>query len=178
MATRVASRDGQLKDLSAALDAMRRIVRALGVSSRTAEHTVGVTGAQLLVLQQLEDAPARSLNELAQRTFTHQSTVSVVVDRLVARRFVKRERSRDDARRILLTLTASGRGALRKAPPPAQTRLIEALGGLPPKQLKGLAVALTAAVSEMGLAAQPAGMFFEETRAAARPRRKSAGGTR
>jgi DNA-binding MarR family transcriptional regulator len=171
MATRASKAEGgaRHKDLSAALDGMRRIVRALGVSSRTAERTVGITGAQLLVLMQLDDAPARSLNDLAQRTFTHQSTVSVVVDRLVARRFVKRERSHDDGRKILLSLTAAGRAALRKAPPPAQTKLIAALTALPPRHLKALATALTATVSEMGLADHPAGMFFDDS---TKPRRR------
>jgi DNA-binding MarR family transcriptional regulator len=139
-------------DLATALDALRRIVRALGVSSRTAEHTAGITGAQLLVLQRLDDAPAHSLNDLAERTFTHQSTVSVVVDRLVARRFVKRERSKEDARKILLSLTATGRTALRKAPPPAQTQLVDALRHLPPRQLRAVAHGLTATATTMGLA--------------------------
>jgi len=138
-------------DLTLALDALRRIVRALGVSSRTAEHSVGVTGAQLLVLQRLAESPANSLNDLAERTFTHQSTVSVVVDRLVERRFVKRTRSRDDARKILLSLTSSGRTALRKAPPPAQTQLVDALGRLPRRDLRVLATGLVATAHEMGL---------------------------
>jgi DNA-binding MarR family transcriptional regulator len=142
-------------DLATALDALRRIVRALGVSSRTAEHTAGITGAQLLVLQRLADEPAHSLNDLAERTFTHQSTVSVVVDRLVARRFVKRERSKEDARKILLSLTATGRTALKKAPPPAQTQLIDALRRLPRRQLRAVADGLTATATTMGLAPEP-----------------------
>lgn len=149
-------------DLSTALDALRRIVRALGVSSRTAEHTAGITGAQLLVLQRLAESPAHSLNDLAERTFTHQSTVSVVVDRLVARRFVKRERSKEDARKILLSLTAAGKTALRKAPPPAQTQLIDALRRLPRRQLRAIAEGLTATATTMGLAEVAPGLLFDE----------------
>ena len=149
-------------DLATALDALRRIVRALGVSSRTAEHTAGITGAQLLVLQRLSEAPAYSLNDLAERTFTHQSTVSVVVDRLVARRFVKRERSKEDARKILLSLTATGRTALRRAPPPAQTQLIDASRRLPPRQLRAIGDGLTAAATTMGLGDLTPLLFFED----------------
>jgi DNA-binding MarR family transcriptional regulator len=149
-------------DLTTALDALRRIVRALGVSSRTAEHTAGITGAQLLVLQRLSESPAHSLNDLAERTFTHQSTVSVVVDRLVARRFVKRERSKEDARKILLSLTSTGRIALRKAPPPAQTQLIDALRRLPRRQLRAIAEGLTATATTMGLAEVAPGLLFDD----------------
>src|SRR5215217_2732988 len=66
------------RDVRAVLDAIRRIVRVLRVSSRAAEKQVGLSGAQLFVLHKLEDAPALSLNELADRTRTHQSSVSVV----------------------------------------------------------------------------------------------------
>jgi DNA-binding MarR family transcriptional regulator len=149
-------------DLTTALDALRRIVRALGVSSRTAEHTAGITGAQLLVLQRLSESPAHSLNDLAERTFTHQSTVSVVVDRLVARRFVKRERSKEDARKILLSLTSTGRTALRKAPPPAQTQLIDALRRLPRRQLRSIAEGLAATATTMGLAEVAPGLLFDD----------------
>jgi len=147
----VARKSERGTDLTLALDALRRIVRALGVSSRTAERSVGITGAQLLVLQRLAESPADSLNDLAERTFTHQSTVSVVVDRLVERRFVKRTRSRDDARKILLSLTGAGRTALRKAPPPAQTQLVDALGRLPRRALHVVAEGLVATAHEMGL---------------------------
>jgi MarR family transcriptional regulator, lower aerobic nicotinate degradation pathway regulator len=149
-------------DVTAALDALRRIVRALGVSSRTAERSVGLTGAQLLVLQMLHDAPAHSLNELAQRTYTHQSTVSVVVERLVSRGLVTRTRSEDDARRVLLALTPSGRSMLRRAPPPAQVLLIRAVHALTPQDRRGLRRALERLVRGMGQSEAPAPMFFED----------------
>jgi|SRR5579862_99374 len=152
-----ASEDGAVE----ALDALRRIVRALGTSARTAEQSAGVTGAQLFVLQKLREAPSYSLNDLADRTFTHQSTVSVVVDRLVSRGLVARIRSSADARRIELSLTPAGRTALRSAPPPAQSRLIAALRGLPKPRARALAQALRSIVSAMELDRQPAGMFFD-----------------
>jgi DNA-binding MarR family transcriptional regulator len=59
------------------LDAVRRIVQALRESSRQAERQVGLSGAQLFVLQKLAESPASSVNELAARTHTHQSSVSL-----------------------------------------------------------------------------------------------------
>src|SRR4051812_43415473 len=90
---RVSRRD----DVGAVLSAIRRLVRALHASHRDAEQRWNVSAAQLLVLDKLSDAPAHSVNELAERTLTHQSTVSVVVARLVRRGLVRRQRSSLDA---------------------------------------------------------------------------------
>src|SRR5262245_64858968 len=65
------------------LDSLRRIVQTLRESSRRAEQRLGISGAQLFVLEQLASGPSHSLNDLAARTFTHQSSVSTVVARLV-----------------------------------------------------------------------------------------------
>src|SRR3954468_13732349 len=78
-------------ELTQALDAIRRIISVLRRSSRRAETEVGLGAAQLFVLQQLAAAPAGSINELAERTYTHQSSVSVVVRRLVKDGLVERQ---------------------------------------------------------------------------------------
>jgi MarR family transcriptional regulator, lower aerobic nicotinate degradation pathway regulator len=141
---------------------MRRIVRALGISARTAERSIGITGAQLFVLRVLDAHPAQSLNELAALTFTHQSTVSVVVDRLVSRGFVTRSRSETDGRRVVLALTTSGRRALRHAPPPTQMRLITAINSLSPGRRRELAKALKAVVDAMDVAGGTMGLLFDD----------------
>jgi DNA-binding MarR family transcriptional regulator len=85
--------------LTGTLDAIRRIIRVLRRSSRRSEQQVGIGGAQLFVLQQLADAPAGSINDLAARTYTHQSSVSVVVRRLVEQGLVARQASASDRHR-------------------------------------------------------------------------------
>jgi DNA-binding MarR family transcriptional regulator len=140
--------------------AIRRIFRALHHSARRAERELGLSGAQLFVLQQLDERAARSLNELADRTHTHQSSVSVVVRRLVERGLVARSRSPEDARRVQLRLTAAGRGVLRRSRPAGQLRLIQAIAGLPPARRRDLASTLERLVGQMGLAASPAAMMF------------------
>src|SRR5918911_5704168 len=149
-------------ELTSALDAIRRIVQALRVSSRTAEQRLGVSGAQLFVLHALADAPANSLNDLAARTFTHQSSVSVVVERLVRRRLVSRGRSPQDARRVTLTLTAAGRTLLESAPETAQVRLVTALRRLSARECRSLARLLEKLVRAMGATEVPPALFFEE----------------
>jgi DNA-binding MarR family transcriptional regulator len=168
-------------DRTAVLDALRRIVRALRTSSRTVEERLGVSGAQLLVLQRLAEGPANSLNDLAERTFTHQSSMSIVVDRLVAKGLVARERSREDARRIVLSLTPAGRALVRGAPRVAHVRLNEAIGKLPAARVRELAVDLRTVVRLMGASEQRAPLFLEEdvrgrrtlsARAATRPAKR------
>lgn len=146
-----ASSDGNAvhSDLSRVLDSIRAIVRTLRLSGRASEHTLGVNGAQLFVLQKLGEESAQSLAELASRTHTDPSSVSVVVSRLVERGLVSREASTDDARRVTISLTATGRGVLRRAPRAAQTQLIDAAGALPPRQLRALADGLAELVERM-----------------------------
>src|SRR5262252_4644706 len=96
------------EDTRAVLDSLRRIVQALRESSRQAEVQVGLSGAQLFVLQKLAETPSLSLNDLAERTRTHQSSVSTVVSRLVGEGYIRRVRSLNDGRRLELTLSARG----------------------------------------------------------------------
>ena len=150
------------------LDGVRRLVHALHESSRLAEKHVGLTGAQLFVLQKLAEAPGVSVNELAARTHTHQSSVSTVVSRLVARGFVRRARSSSDARRVTLTLAARGRRVVDSAPDVAQHRLVRAVVRLTPQRRRQLAGTLTDLVAAMDIVARVPAMFLEEPRARGR----------
>jgi DNA-binding MarR family transcriptional regulator len=144
------------------LDDLRRIVRVLRTASRQAEQRLGVTGAQLFVLKALDDEPRLSLTALALRTRTDQSTVSVVVKRLVARGLVDRVRAADDARRADLSLTRRGRTLLGTSPRAAQDGLITGLERLSAADRRALRKGLGALVVAMRLDDQPPVMFFEE----------------
>jgi DNA-binding MarR family transcriptional regulator len=148
--------------VSVVIDSLRRIVRALHRAHRLAEQRWQVSAAQLLVLQRLAEAPTLSVNELAERTFTHQSTVSVVVTRLVRRGLVTRSRADDDARRAELGLTGSGRTLLNHAMSSALMQLMDALEEMPTSQLRTIGRCLDEIVEALGVSAEPAGMFFED----------------
>ena len=150
------------RDVTAAVDAIRRILQALRRSTRRARARAGVTGAQLFVLQTLAEAPAASLNSLAERTFTHQSTVSVVVNALVKRGLIVKRRSDDDARRVELRLSPRGRALVGRTPHTAQARLIEGLRALPGDETAELARLLRRLVTAMGATHQAPRMFFED----------------
>jgi DNA-binding MarR family transcriptional regulator len=154
------------------LDAFRRIVQALRESSRAAEKRVGLSGAQLFVLRTLADAPGLSLNELAERTRTHQSSVSAVVTRLTRDRLVERGTSSGDARLAEIRLSARGHSKLRIAPPVTQERLVAAVDALPAAERARLAATLERLVGSMGLVNRRAAMLFEDP-ARSRKRRRT-----
>jgi DNA-binding MarR family transcriptional regulator len=158
-----AQMDHARDSVTRSIDALRRIFRAVRLSARHAERKLGLSGAQLFVLQQLGERRAGSVNDLAQRTHTHQSSVSVVVRRLVTRGLVTRTRAPDDARRLQIRLSAAGRALLRQSRPAAQSLLIEAIAGLPSTHRRSLASTLERLVAEMGLAGSPALMLSAES---------------
>jgi DNA-binding MarR family transcriptional regulator len=129
-------------DVSVILDALRSIVRELRLASREAEQRVGVHGAQLHALRQLADSPTTSLTELADRTHTDISSVSVVVSRLVEQGLVARKSADDDRRRLSLGLTARGRALLRRAPETGSSRLLHAAAHLSDREVHSLASSL------------------------------------
>jgi DNA-binding MarR family transcriptional regulator len=146
-----------------AIDALRRIVRALRTSGGLSERRLGLSAAQVFVLQQLASKPEQSVSELMRLTLTSQSSVSEVVTRLVAQGMVTRRRASDDGRRAVLALTPRGTAALRSAPESAQGRLIAGLKLLSPAHRGLLATLLEKWLAAAGIAGTPATMFFEDS---------------
>jgi DNA-binding MarR family transcriptional regulator len=136
-------------DVAVILDSLRSIVRELRLASREAEQRVGVHGAQLHALRQLAEGQATSLTELAERTHTDISSVSVVVSRLVEQGLVARKSADDDRRRLSLGLTARGRAVLRRAPETGTSRIFRAATHLSDREVHTLATGLTKLVAGM-----------------------------
>jgi DNA-binding MarR family transcriptional regulator len=126
-------------DVTRSMDAVRAVVRALRLNTREIELKIGISLAQLFVLQQVAERPAESLNDLAERTATHQSSVSVVVRRLVDRGLVSRRSSTVDKRRVQIAATEAGVELLKGAPRTIQTRLINAMERLTATERRDLA---------------------------------------
>lgn len=173
--TKRSGKTGSGDEIRDVLDSFRRIVRLIRLSSREAEREVGLSGAQLFVLQKLAEARVLSVNDLAERTHTHQSSVSVVAQTLVDKGLISRARAADDARRLELTLTPAAKTLLRKAPGAAQDRLIEAIERLPSATRKQLSAGLSKLVEEAGLGDAEAPMLLEETAAGGKAKGGKAG---
>jgi DNA-binding MarR family transcriptional regulator len=144
------------------LDSIRRLVRLLRLTDRAAQSELGLSGAQLFVLHELGKTPALSLSELAEKTRTDQSSVSVVVSRLVDGGYVARERDRRDARRLVLTLTKTGRALAEKSPPVAQEKIIDSLEHMAPSERRRFADTFSRIIEDLGEARGVAPMMFED----------------
>lgn len=152
------------KDRSAAFRCIRGLVAALQTSARAVEERTGLTNAQLFLLRQIAGAKGLTINDLSQRTSAAQSSVSVVVGRLVRGAYVRRGRVAADGRRVILTATARGRATLRRAPLPASERLLEALGTLSAADTRSISRGLGALLHRLDARPERAPMMFEPSR--------------
>ena len=160
--TAVSLVESEPRDISRSMNAVRSIVRALRINTRAIELKMGISLAQLFVLQQLDVKPAESLNELAERTATHQSSVSVVVRRLVQAGLVSRTAAPHDRRRVHIALTPEGRERLTGAPQTVQVQLMHALERMSPDQRRTLADLLELWLSVAGVETGMPPMIFED----------------
>jgi DNA-binding MarR family transcriptional regulator len=163
-----AATDSRRAQSAALLDALRAVSRELRMSGREAEQRLGIHPAQLHALQQLADRPCRSLAELAERTHTDPSSVSVVVQRLVDDGLVARTVASDDRRRTELSITSAGRMRLRREPAPVERRLDDAVATLGEQR----AALVARGLQVLANALRPQG---PATNGAERPARRSAG---
>jgi DNA-binding MarR family transcriptional regulator len=121
------------------VDSIRAIAQELRAAGRPADDELGITAAQVDVLRAIAAGSPCSINDIAERTFTHQSTVSSIVARLAQAGLISRAPSRDDGRRQAITLTQAGKRGLRQAPVSSEERLLAALRGMSRDELRRLA---------------------------------------
>jgi DNA-binding MarR family transcriptional regulator len=149
-------------DSAAVLDALRRIIRFLRLADREAEAAYGLTAAQLFVLHSLAAGPAGSLAELAERTLTDQSSVSIVASRLETKRLISRKVSDRDRRRVELRLTAAGKRIIATGPVAPQPKIIAALEALPAARRRAVVSAIELLARAMGAEELEPTMLFED----------------
>ncbi|MDH7481232.1 MAG: MarR family transcriptional regulator [Armatimonadota bacterium] len=107
-----------------------RLIRSEIRKRKPAELSV----PQFRVLAYLRHHEGASLSDLAEHTGLTLPTMSRMVDGLVARKYVTRENSSDDRRRIALRLTHNGKAAFDSAARGAQKRIAELLSKLSPEE--------------------------------------------
>lgn len=147
---------GRQDEAREVLDAIRRLTRSMRLSSQEAQRAIGVNGPQLLVLQKLAEADGvLSVNDIADRTHTHQSSVSVMLSGLEGRGLVTRKAAADDRRRLDVGLTPQAKSILRKSTDAAQDRLTGALSRMPAAARRELTRGLARLVEQAGIADQP-----------------------
>ncbi|MBI2306949.1 MAG: winged helix-turn-helix transcriptional regulator [Rhodocyclales bacterium] len=110
---------------------------------REVEERCGISGAQAWALQEVERSPGIRIGTLAERMGIHQSTCSLLVDKLTHDDLLEKRRGQSDRRSIGLYITERGRTALRTLPGPAEGLLPDALSRLPEVALKTLQINLS-----------------------------------
>lgn len=151
-----------LDDSARVLNAFRALVKQLRTLDRIAVERYGLGSAQIYVLHCLSVAEPLSVGKVATMTATDQSTVSLVVAKLVERGLVDSRRAIADARRSELTLSRKGRALARKLPLVFQDQFIRALEQLEKPTLKGVADALEAVARAMGIEEEHPSMLLSD----------------
>lgn len=133
------------------LKKIRIVIRAAQRHSAWIEKQCGVSGAQLWVMQELQEAPGLRVGEIANKMAVHQTTVSNLLDTLEKRCYVVKTRDPNDQRAVRLFLSEEGAELLEHAPKPARGLLPEALRQLTPECLLQLNQGLQGLLDSIGV---------------------------
>lgn len=148
--------NGRNGQAMAAVRSFRVIYGSVRQHFRSVEQRCGVSGSQLWILQEIGRAPGIGISDLAAAIGIHQSTCSLLVEKLVKAKLVARSRISSDQRRVGLKLTRSGQRTVSCAPGPAEGVLPQALAGLSNESLKALNRSLRLVIDRLELDAEGA----------------------
>jgi DNA-binding MarR family transcriptional regulator len=112
------------------LVSLRRIIRATDLHSRKLGKETGLTTPQLVVMRAIQQQERPVAKELARSVSLSQATITNILNRLESHELIHRARSKNDKRRINISLTPQGRTLLEAAPQPLQENFIERFGAL------------------------------------------------
>ena len=102
------------------LVSLRKIMRAVDLHSKDLKRKFGLTGPQLIILQEVASHNQITASELARSVSLSQATVTDIVNRLAREGFLSKERSDTDKRRVMIRPLVKCHKILEKAPPPLQ----------------------------------------------------------
>ncbi len=114
-----------MKKYEELLVSLRRVIRAIDLYSKKLNRESGLTGPQLIVLQQIASQDGILARQVADAINLSPATVTSILDRLEARQYVSRVRSTEDKRRVGLHLTEQGQAVVDDAPTPLQEHFIQ-----------------------------------------------------
>jgi len=121
--------------ISEVMQSLRRIFKAIQDYSHEVSEKFGITGPQLWAIKTISQNESLSLSDLGKRMYLHPSTITGVIDRLEKKGYVTRSRDQVDRRVIYVQLTAEGKRLAKRAPNPAQGKMIYGLKNLKRREL-------------------------------------------
>lgn len=141
---------------------LRRIVKSLQTYSQDVRSAYGLTGPQLWALKTLQRLGGMTVGRLAASLAVHQSSISILLDRLEKRGLVQRTRAQPDRRIVQVELTKRGTAMAADAPEAAQGRLLHALGSMSAEQLRRTRRVVDQLVNAMEASDVHARFFFSD----------------
>lgn len=129
------------------LRTIRQLVRRISEHSRYLSRNVGLTVPQLVCLKaigELEETRTAEITvaHVAKQVQLSPATVSRILDRLVGKELISRERSDKDRRKVNLALTTAGLEWYETLPTPLHERFVVRLAELPTEERDNLLSAL------------------------------------
>ena len=156
------ARSAKRADTLEIVQGLRRIVKALHTYSQDVRTAYGLTGPQLWALKTLQRDGRMSTGRLAAALAVHQSSASILLDRLDKRGLIRRIRGRLDHRFVDIELTKRGAALATDAPEAAQGRLLHALEGMAPGEVRKIRHAVDRLVQAMEATDVNARFFFAD----------------
>ena len=140
--------------------ALRKIIQAIDMNSKKLVKRVGLTGPQLVILQEISNQGEVTAGEIARAVSLSQATVTGILERMEKRGLLARQRSDRDKRRIMVSITATGEQVLKDAPPLMQEAFVERFTSLQDWEQTMILSALQRLVSIMDARAIDAAPFL------------------
>lgn len=132
-----------------ALKQFRIIFGTVRQHFREIESSCGISGSQLWLLHEISTHPDLGVSRLAENLAIHQSTCSLLVEKLVKKQLVEKQRLAEDQRKVGLIVTVAGQAVLAKAPQPVDGILPQVLASLDIAALQNLNSALTMVINKL-----------------------------
>ncbi len=131
------------------LRSLRKIIRSVDIHSRKLSMQHDITAPQLIALLAIAEHAPLTIASISREVHLSPSTLVGIIDRLEAKGYAVRERSAEDRRRVLISITEEGKAFAKRAPSPLQETLAEALGKLTPLEQATISLSLERVVELM-----------------------------
>ena len=109
---------------------LRKIIQAIDMNSKKLNKRVGLTGPQLVLLQEIARSGEVTAGEIARAVSLSQATVTGILERLEKRGLLVRQRNERDRRRIMVSITEAGQKILATGPPLMQEAFVDKFSSL------------------------------------------------
>jgi MarR family transcriptional regulator, organic hydroperoxide resistance regulator len=121
--------------------------------SKRMEASLGITGPQRLVLRVVSRFPGLSAGELARVVHLHPSTMTGILQRLVRKGLLSRDRDPEDSRRVRLHVRPEARAFTRRSHGTVEAAIASVLTRVSAQQVRHsrlVLIAVAAALEEDG----------------------------